>query len=189
MIAIIAYITIREGVMMGWREFIRSLPALIIAPLGWLGYLLWRNTLVDVGLFETYNQFSGISVVDPITAFYRASMKLITTWDLNILIDIITLIFFGSILLGMIRQVKFRKEVDLTLYSILTFASFLPWTSDLVSPYQSVTRYVVSLFPLFIVIAYYLIKVRKIERNWYVVANLCLMIVCVSLYTLWIFVG
>ena len=184
-----AYGVIRYIASRGIKASATALLSLLIVPVGWLGYMGWRMQQDQSGLFASYSQFSKITFADPLSAFFHAMAQLFETRNPHLAADLISIVLFGCLLIAMILQKKFRAQTGLLIYSAVTLAAFLPWKSDLVSPYQSATRYVLGLFPLFVVLANWL-RSRSIHlRLLYIAASATLLLITSALYTLWFFVG
>lgn len=169
---------------LGWK-----IISIAVVFLFWAAFLLWRNVNGEAGLFSSYSNYSELTLADPILAFRQSVTRLFTEGDLRILADLLSVILFGSLFIKMVLTENYRKEFDLILYCFFTYLSFIVWQSDIVSPYQSITRYVLSLFPLFIILANWVKNLPVLGQRIYLSISLMLMLLASALYTLVIFVG
>lgn len=166
----------------------RALAGVFMAPLGSLAYLFWRTQRAGM-LFDGYARHSRRMIVDPLSAFIHALQQAAAIDPWQSIADVIAIVIFGLLILYAFRIPKIRKEVAFLSYAFVTFGSFLPWYSEVVSSYQSSTRYVLSLYPAFLVLAYLLVKCDPRLQKFYVTVSLALLLLASAGYTLWIFVG
>ena len=170
------------------NKILKIVGATIMAAVGSASYLLWRSQITD-HLFSGYATFSRRSIVNPFVAVIHVINQAFTTRSPYVFADVLSIVFFGLVIAYMLYTKIFRDQVVLLIYTIITFAAFIPWYSDVVSSYQSATRYVISLYPAFIAIAYILINARPTLRFLYTALSIAGFMVASALFALWIFVG
>jgi hypothetical protein len=165
------------------------LLSLLVVPVGWLAYVIWRMQYGVPGLLASFNRYSEIAFIDPVTAVVRAFQQAFATGSLLIWGEIISLLGFCAVLGWMLTQERFRQRYDLMIYSLATLTLFLSKHSETASAFQSSTRYVLSLFPVFIGVAALVQKLPAIGRRIYITISLVGLMIVSTLYALFYFVG
>jgi hypothetical protein len=163
--------------------------SLLVVPLGWLSFILWRANQEVPNLITTFEGYSNIVFANPIRGILRAFDQAIETGSLLVYSELFSLLAFTFILIWMISRKRFWQQADLILYSGATLLLFFTKQSTAASVYQSANRYVLSLFPIFIGIAYLVNKLPERRRKVYVAANLAGLVIVSTLYALFVFVG
>jgi hypothetical protein len=184
-----AVILWKQGKLRDLRQAVVPLLSSIMIPLGWLSFILWRRYRDVPNLISTLEGYSNIVFADPVRGILRAFGQAFETGSLLVYSELFSLLTFTFILIWMIIQNRFRREADLILYSGATLLLFLTKQSTAASVYQSSNRYVLSLFPIFIGLAYLVNKLPKKGRKLYIAVNLVGLLIVSALYALFIFVG
>jgi hypothetical protein len=202
-LASLAGLTRAQGILLGLpiafvvgQELIASrrpradmLISLLVVPIGWLAYVIWRMQYGVPGLLTSFNRYSEVAFIDPVTAVVKAFQQAFATGSLLVWGEIISLFGFCVVLGWMITQETFRQQYDLMIYSLATLSLFLTKHSETASAFQSSTRYVLSLFPVFIGMAALVQKLPTIGRRIYVTVSLAGLMIISTLYALFYFVG
>ena len=88
----------------------------------------------------------------------------------------------------MIKRASWTKP-EWLVYMLVNFALFLSKHSLEASSLQSITRYVIVLFPAFVFLGHWLTQQRKRVRFLYLSLSSSMLVVLSICYALWIFVG
>jgi hypothetical protein len=167
----------------------RPLLGLLIAPLGFLGYIAWRGQHGVVSVSESFASYSGVFFANPLTTLNLAIRQALATGEVRVYLEIFVLVGCGAVLVWMLTQKRFNRQFDLIAYTVVTLGLFLVKHSQVASVYQSATRYVLSLFPVFIGIAALVIALPPVGRKAYLLLSSCGLLIVSTLYSLWFFVG
>jgi len=171
------------------RMLIRGAISLAFASIGWLAYILWLQWRTSMSVVNSFATYSGVYFKDPITTVYLAFQQAVQTGELRVYLENFSLLGFGLILIWMFFRSVFRCQYDLMSYSVATLGLFLIKHTQSASVFQSGTRYVLSLFPIFIGLTSLVLKLpMRLQRGYYYI-SLGIMIVASALYALFVFVG
>jgi hypothetical protein len=140
-------------------------------------------------LVNSYSVYSRSHLMEPVAAFFLAVKNAVTTSDPLAYADILSLVCFSLVFLWMCTQSRLRQAKVLMLYSAVTLGALFPWHTEVGSSYLSTTRYVLSLFPVFIGIAALILKLPLRWRYNFVLVSTVGLIVIAALYALFFFVG
>jgi hypothetical protein len=166
----------------------RKLCALILAPMGLIGFYAWRYFQNAPDLFQGYALHSGSVFMDPFRGYYFAMRQAILSPEWLPKTEVLSTTIFGAILIWMVFQSKFKSRMDWLVYSLVTLAIFMS-KNNAYSAYQSANRYVLSLFPVFIAGAGWFLTLRPKLKSAYILISLAVMLFVCTLYAMWIFVG
>lgn len=182
-----------EAMMAGHLAVRRIKPSVVIGfLLGGFGIVLlslWRYSLQISPFQQSFESYSNIILVNPVTGMYLAIDQFIQTRDLLVLSEITSILLFTGILIWMLFKPLFRKQYAMLAYGFALLLLFMGKHSIAASALQSANRYVLSIFPAFIGLAALTLEMPKWGRKVYIAASLCLACIAISLYALWVFIG
>lgn len=168
-----------------WREIL----ALIIAPLGFCGYSIWRNTIGLAGIFQSLRDYSNVKFQDPITTIIKAVIFIIQKPTYIQVTELISVLFFLVILVWMFTRPEFRQHIAIMLYSAATWLLIATKTTIIGTPLQSSNRYVLQIFFAFVGMTFLVNKLPKKMINFVPTILLFLSLVSSMLFALWVFIG
>ena len=174
---------------MNFRHAIQPMIALILAPFGFILYNIWRYQRGISTLIESYDSYSKIVFIDPLRGLLSAVVFAINTRDWLSITEALSLVLFLAISVWLFFSHEFRRKYSLLAYNSVTLLLFLSKHNLLTTPIQSANRYVLSLYPAFIGLAFFLLQRSERTRRIYMLSSLCGMIIASTLYVLWFFVG
>jgi hypothetical protein len=166
-----------------------ALIAVLLAPLGWLGFTIWRRVRLGSNLSETFALYSSVQFGNPFSTMLRAFRQAFETGSFLVWSEILSLLLFAAVLIWMLTRKDFQKQIDWMGYALATLGLYLCKYSTAASTYQSANRYVLHLFPVFIGIAALLQNAPHWARTLVKSVSWIGLLSALSLYTLWIFVG
>jgi hypothetical protein len=137
---------------------------------------------------ETLRQYSGITFVDPITGIVTAIRQWVTVLDLPTTLDTFSALLFLAITAIMALNPRWRK-VELLAYMLVNVVFLLARKAEDATSLRSLSRYVLVLFPAFLIAGDYLAHTRPRTRLLYLAVSSSLLIVLGGLYALWFFIG
>ncbi len=178
------------------RSFRKSLQDrqifwLILSPLGLLLYMqyLYQTTqdpLYFIHVLPTYGVHRQLDhIVLLYQVFYRYFKMLIFINHQDPLFFVISLEFVVGLLFTGLSLLAFK--VSRLSYALFTSASFLLPT--LLGTFSSVPRYVIVLFPAFIVLGQWFGRQNQKVKYLYIAVNLIISIITISLFTRGYFIG
>jgi hypothetical protein len=179
-----------------WREqktriplstLLRMMSASLLTLAGGISFLLWRGFHEYPSMSVLLNIYS-ITLTNPLTGFIHAVVQWINVFDLQTTLDVMSaLIFLVLLLIAIVRWRKF--PIEWLLYWGINLSLYLSKIHYTASSLQSMSRYVLTLFPAFILIGQWLSKQSSLTRYLYNSISATLLIVLTVLYSAWIFVG
>jgi hypothetical protein len=165
------------------RGFWLSLPLL-----GSFSFLLWRSAVGLPPLAQIHEQYSGFRWTNPLNGFLTSIRQWIKVHDLPTTLDLFSLILFLALLGCMIIHKRWRKP-EWLLYMGANLLLFMSKESFIASSIQSISRYVLVLFPAFLLIGEWLSRQSQKVRFLYLSISSSILVIFSSFYALWIFVG
>ena len=163
--------------------------AAIAAPLvGGISFLAWRNHAGFPSMTETLRQYTGTTFVDPVTGIITALRQWITVLDLPTTLDILSVLLFITITIVMVINPRWRRT-ELLVYMFVNIGFFLSRRTESAASLKSMSRYVLVLFPAFLIAGDYLKHARSVTRFLYLILSSSLLIILTALYPLWFFLG
>jgi Gpi18-like mannosyltransferase len=171
------------------QEISRPLLGLAIAPLGFAAFYFWRASLNLASMTASFREFSKIAFVDPLTGVYLAGKQLLSTGNPLVFTELLSALIFCCLIIWMLFQPRFRKHYDLMIYSAGLMLVFLSKHGFIADPMPSMNRYVLSIFPAFIALAFILLKSPNWFAKFYHLVSLSLLLFACVLYGLWFFIG
>jgi hypothetical protein len=186
--------------VLGWLQWKQALPsgprpsplaigAAVLAPLaGGATFLAWRSFAGFPPLLGVLNEYVGTSVVDPVSGMALAIGQWIRVHDLPTTADLLSAIVFLGITAAMATRARWRRP-ELLAYMVLSLAALLGRNTVGAAALKSLSRYVLVLFPAFLVVGDWLVGARPRARFAYLAVSGSLLILASSLYALWFFLG
>ena len=161
----------------------------VIAPLaGGAGFLAWRSAAGYPPLPVVLQEHVGTTFVDPLTGIVLAFRQWFRVHDLPTTLDILSATTFVAITVAMIVRRRWRRP-ELIVYMIVNLVVLLSRHTEGASSLKSMSRYVLVLFPAFLVIGDWLAWSSPRSRFWYIIISTSLLIVLSVLYVFWFFLG
>jgi hypothetical protein len=179
-----------------WRAtaFSRPVPPLpvvagLILPIaGGAAFVLWRAAAGFPSLGSALSQYSGLELIDPLRGLAFAIIQFVQVHDLPTTLDVASALLFVGVLAAMIANPRWRRA-EWLVYMALGLAVFFSKRSVQAASLQSLARYVLVLFPAFIVAGDWLSQSSERVRFIYaVVSSIGLLVLSVG-YSLWWFIG
>ncbi len=168
-----------------WREIM----AILVTPLGFGAFYLWRQTYSDLGIFQSLASFSRVRFQIPFFTLWNALVGAWKNPDFTQISELISILLFLAILIWMFTKHEFIQHIEIMLYSLASLLLFTSKTTFSASPLQSSNRYVLHIFFVFVGIAMLMQKIAPRTRHWISLLSIILGMICVTLYSLWVFVG
>ncbi len=168
-----------------------SIAAVIVAiaaPLVAGGaFLVWRSASGFAPLV-TVLQYVGISFVDPLTGMFLAIRQWLQVHDLPTTLDILSACAFIGVAVGMVIRKRWRRP-ELLAYMLVSLAVLLGRHTEGAASLRSLSRYVLVLFPAFLVAGDWLASASRLTRFWYLTASSTLLLILSGVYVFWWFIG
>lgn len=124
----------------------KSLPAVAVAPLGFLSYAAWLKLSGFPTTTEVYARYWATQVSLPWDTFTDACLTVVRDGDWLVGINLAALLFCVTILL-----LAKGMRLEYLLFSVACLVMFL--TKHTQQPLQSTARYVLLIFPMFLYLA------------------------------------
>ncbi len=176
---------LRERRLPRWQE----ITGLVLVPLGFLAYILWRSSAGLSGLASSLQTHSNVRFQNPLATLYTAIQRVISAPRGIEISELVSVLLFLAILIWMVAQPRFRAQPALLLYAAITWLLITSKTTIGGAPLQSANRYVLHMFPVFIGLAALLQNAHPNLRRAVLLFFPALGMVCAALSALWIFVG
>ena len=158
---------------------------LLAASVGFNG---WRLRAGYRSITEVLRTYSGLELINPITGIVHAVAQMISTLDPVAVLEVASAFLFVGLTVAVVRRCR-RGSWDWVIYMALNLGLFMSKVSVIATSLQSMARYVLVLFPGFVVIGDWLSHLRRRRRFAVLVCSSALLVVLSSLYALWVFVG
>jgi len=155
---------------------------------GSLFYLSWRMMVGFAPLSKIHEQYSGFRWINPLSGFLRGFQQWLQVRNLQTTLDIWSGIVFLILFILMIARERWRKP-EWLLFLGANLLLFFSNESFLASSLQSTSRYVLVLFPAFLLIGDWLSRQTHRVRFIYLSLSGSLLVVFSMLFALWVFVG
>jgi hypothetical protein len=161
---------------------------LVLPVLGGLAFTWWRASAGFPSMADSLRVYSGLEMTDPISGLVAAFKQLVAVQDLPVLLDVSSALLFLCLTVGMILNRRWRRG-EWLIYVVANLGVFLSKRSLVASSLQSLPRYVLVLFPAFVVVGEWLSRRGPRTRLFYVVVSGALLLAFSALYALWFFIG
>jgi hypothetical protein len=169
--------------------FIVSVAAGLSLPvLGGLAFEYWRAAQGFPPMQDVLLRYSNLEMTNPIRGLVLALVQLASRPGFSPGLDVSSAGLFLGLTAAMVLRRRWR-QVDWLIYMIVNLVVFLSKHSVTASSLQSLARYVLVLFPGFIVIGDHLAHSGPRTRFVYMASSSALLIVLSILYAVWWFIG
>jgi hypothetical protein len=187
--AVLGWLQWKHGLPSGRRPSLLAIGAAVLAPLaGGAAFLAWRSFAGFPPLLDVLNEYVGTSVVDPVSGIALAIGQWIRVHDLPTTADLISAFAFLGITTAMATRARWRRP-ELLAYMVLSLVALLGRNTVGAAALKSLSRYVLVLFPAFLVVGDWLATARPRTRFAYLAVSGSLLILASILFTLWFFLG
>jgi hypothetical protein len=188
-LAVLGWLQWRGLARSGHRPSLLAVGAAVLAPLaGGAAFLAWRSFAGYPPLLDVLSEQVGTSVVDPATGLRLAIAQWIRVHDLPTSADLASAIVFLGITTAMALRPRWRRPELLT-YMLVSLFALLGRHTVGAAALKSLSRYVLVLFPAFLVVGDWLAGARPWARFAYLAISGSLLILASALYALWFFLG
>ena len=169
-----------------------SIPAVIIAIAAPLvaggGFLAWRSLAGFAPITTVLRTYVGTTAVDPVTGVVSAVTQWVRVFDLPTTLDVLSVAAFLTVTALMIAVKRWRRP-ELLAYMIVNLAILLGRYTQGAASLKSLSRYVLVLFPAFLIVGDWLASRSRRARFWYVTLSTSLLLILSTLYVFWFFIG
>ena len=162
--------------------------ALALPVAGGVSFLAWRSALGFAPMAVVLRQYSGLEMVDPLRGLVYALGQFLAVHDLHTFLDIASAGLFLALAVVMLRRPRWRVW-GWVIFMVANLAFFLSKHSLTASSLQSLARYVLVLFPAFIVLGDWLAGRTARTRFFYVLGSSLGLLVLSALYAVGWFIG
>jgi hypothetical protein len=178
----------RQPVGRRWSFAVRVGLSLALAAAGGGAFLVYRAAQGWPPVNAVLRAYSGVELLDPIRGTYHALVQAATQLDLPAALDLASATLFGGLLVAMLVRPRWRVGAWLIYFgSNLVFD--LSKHSLTAAAWQSLARYVLVLFPAFIVLGDWLAHQGRRSRFVYLTVSSAGLLVLSMLFALWFFIG
>ena len=123
----------------------------VVAPLaGGAAFLAWRSFAGFPPMLGRSDEYVGTSVVDPVSGMALAIGQWVRVHDLPTTADLLSAILFLGITVAMATRARWRRP-ELLAYMVLSLVALLGRNTVGAAALKSLSRYVLVLFPAFLV--------------------------------------
>ena len=171
-----------------WALALRASLGLLLAAGGGLAFLVYRQARGWPPMGAVLRAYSGVELLDPVRGVAYAVAQVLRVPDVPTVLDMVSAVVFGVVLVLLARQARWRNGAWL-IYFGLNLLFDLSKHSLTAAAWQSLARYVLVLFPAFVVAGAWLARQTQRVRFIYVTLSSAGLLIVSVLYVLWIFVG
>jgi hypothetical protein len=165
------------------------LAAALALPVGGgLAFLAWRAAAAFAPMGAILREYSGLEMVDPIRGLVYALRQFWEVHDLQTFLDVASAGAFLGLAVAMLRRPRWRVW-PWVIYTCANLAFFLSKHSLTASSLQSLARYVLVLFPSFILLGDFLAGCSPRVRFACVLASSLGLVLLSALYAVGWFIG
>lgn len=170
-------------------KWVISVAAGLVLPIaGSLAFIVWRDTAGFPSMTETLRQYSGLVLTDPFSALIAGVQQWLRVRDFPTTLELLSACLFIVLTGVMLIRPQCRKP-EWLVYAAVNLILFLSKQSLIASSLQSLPRYVLILFPIFILIGGWLASQGRLVRFIYLTCSSAILLVFSVLYVLWVFMG
>lgn len=175
-----------------WAILRRAAPmaiGLAFPLLGGLAFIGWRHVVGFPSMTQVLNTYSpGLVFIDPVSGLWTAIAQWINVRDLPTTLEIFSALTFLGLTMAMVVNRRWW-EAEWLIYMSVNLIVLLSKHAVRASYLQSLARYVLVLFPAFIVMGDWLAHRGPWLRFAILVLSSTLLIGLSALYALWWFIG
>lgn len=193
-IAWIAFTQLRAKPIASWKEMVHAAAGVFLPAGAATGFVLWRQISGFAPISDLLLSDFGVHLTNPLSGLINAWVVLVTAPTFTVIMEGITAILWLG-LFGIMLYRYFRPGDQKTMpfewliFMIANLLTYLSKETTIISPLQSIGRYVLVLFPGFIFIAIQLTRTNPRIRQLYVIINTSLLMIFCALYVIGTFVG
>jgi hypothetical protein len=155
---------------------------------GGAAFIIWRAWVGFPSLGSVLAQYSGLQLIDPVRGLALAVEQFVQVHDLPTTLDVVSGLLFCGMFAAMGANARWRKP-EWLVYMALNLGTFLSKRSVQASSLQSLARYVLTLFPAFVVAGDWLAQRGPRLRFVYFLASSTVLLILAVGYSLWWFIG
>jgi hypothetical protein len=174
----------------GWRSpSIPGVIAAVLAPLAAAGaFLAWRTSAGFAPLPVVLDLYVNTVFVDPVTGVILAFRQWLAIRDLPTTLDILSVAGVAAVTTLMVLRKRWRRP-ELLAYMLVNLAVLFGRHTEGAPSLKSLSRYVLVLFPAFLVAGDWLASTPRGIRFAYLVVSSTLLLILSTLYVFWWFIG
>lgn len=187
-LAWIAFTRLRSGRLPSLRQKAVVLVGLALPVLGGLGFLAWRAWVGYIPVDAVLQKYSGLVLTNPVEGLGLGLLAMVQKPGLTSWLEGLTAVGWLGLVALMLARPRWRRW-DWIIYLGLNLGVFLSKHSLVATPLQSVARYVLALFPGFILLGDWLSRREPRARFLYLLASATLLLLFSALYALAVFIG
>lgn len=187
-LAWMAYVKWRE-IKFSWSPRILRMAFGVAAPgLVGIGFMLWRKWMGFPPVLEIQEQYFGSYAIDPVSGIIQGLQAVFTQTSPTTIIEGLTLLFWMALFIIILKK-KNGLPTEWLIYYGVNLVVFTSKANSLISPLQSIGRYVLILFPGFVYLGIWLSGLNPRKRFAYMVVSSALLVAVCGLYVIGFFVG
>jgi hypothetical protein len=170
------------------RQVVTRLAGLALPVLGGLLFMVWRQWAGYAPIPEILQQYSGLTMTNPFSGLWLAVREMFVNPGFTVILEGLSALGWLGVFAIMLVNPRWRKP-EWLIFMALNLGVFFSKHSFIASPLQSVGRYVLVLFPGFILLGDWLARMRPRRRFALVTSSSALLLVFSALYAVAMFVG
>lgn len=172
-----------------WTPKVLHMAVGVTAPgLAGIGFMLWRKWMGYPPVLEIQEQYFGSYVIDPVSGIIQGLKAVVTQPSPTTIIEGLTVLFWMVLFIIMLKK-KNDIPTEWLIYYGVNLVVFASKANSLISPMQSIGRYILILFPGFVYLGRWLSGLQPRKRFAYMVVSSALLITVCGLYVIGFFVG
>jgi hypothetical protein len=183
-----AFAQFRQGRLASWWRRAGVLVGLALPVLGGLSFLAWRAWAGYIPVDAVLRKYSGLVLTNPVQGLWLGLDEMARKPGFTVWLEGLTALAWLGLLALMIVKRRWRRG-EWIIYVGLNLGVFLSKHSLVATPLQSIARYVLVLFPGFILLGDWLSRLPRRPRLLFLMASATLLLVFSALYVLAIFIG
>ncbi len=155
---------------------------------GGASFLVWRHAVGLASVPEILRQYSGLVLTNPVAGMLTSIQQWIRVADFTTTLEVLTAFVFIALTSALFLRPRWRRPEWLA-YVAANLYLFLSKQSLTGSSLQSLPRYVLMLFPVFIAVGDWLAHESRRMQFVYLVGSSSVLLLFSTLYVLWVFIG
>ena len=187
-LAWVAFGQLRLGKLNSLGRKAAALAGLALPVLGGLSFLAWRAWAGYIPVNAVLQKYSGLVLTNPANGLWLALEEMVRRPGLTAWLEGLSALAWLGLLALMLIRPRWRRW-DWIIYVGLNLGVFLSKHSLVATPLQSVARYVIVLFPGFILLGDWLSRQQPRGRFLLLVSSAALLLLFSALYALSVFIG